>query len=85
MGHRNRPLRLSLSLSWWAGHSAHIVLLVFCSHLCILCKISIGDDVDVDNDEDADDDVNDVDDDDVCIRVAVKFNASQLFCLNELQ
>ena len=69
------------------GHSAHKVLLFFCSHLCTLCKISIGDDVDVDNDEDVDDDVDDEDDDDdsACIRVAVKFNVSQLFCLNELQ
>ena len=40
------------------------------------CKMFIGGDDDVDNEDD---------DDSACIREAVKFNASQLFRLNELQ
>ena len=41
----------------------------------------------IDEEDDVDDaDADEVDDDDdVCTRMAVKFNASQLFCLNELQ
>ena len=49
------------------------------------CKMSIDEDDDVDNEDDDDDVDNEDDNDSACIRVAVKFNASQLFCLNELQ